>query len=128
MSVDIFGRGSSELSQNVKSIRGPPGVGFKLTSEDQFDIEKKRLCNVGEPLNKEDAVNLKRLQKAIKSVRNEIEEQKIRINALSESFEKHDTFQKFDNQEESQLHARHAENILQLDKRLLALEKIVNNG
>lgn len=129
MSVDIFGRGSSELSQNVKSIRGPPGVGFKITTDDQFDIEKRRLCNVAEPVNKEDAVNLRRLQKALKSVRNEIAEQILRIDTLKRDFEKHESFQLIHNQEESRLHARHAENIFNLEKRLIALEKInTKNG
>lgn len=54
MSIDVFGRhlGSSKVA------RGPPGIGFNLTKSGDFDLEKKRLCNVADPIDKNDAINL----------------------------------------------------------------------
>ena len=50
----MFGR---QLGQN-KDTRGPPGFGFKLTIDDQFDVENKRLCNVADSQEPNDAANL----------------------------------------------------------------------
>ena len=61
MSVDIFGR---HIDQ-AKSAGGPPGVGYKVTTEGQYDIDNKRLCNVAEPNEINDAVNLATLQRII---------------------------------------------------------------
>ena len=54
MSIDVFGRhlGSSKVA------RGPPGIGFNLTKSGDFDLENKRLCNVADPIDKNDAINL----------------------------------------------------------------------
>ena len=62
MSVDVFGRnlGKSEGS------RGPPGVGFKVTIDGHYDIENKKLCNVAEPHQPSDVVNLETLRNIIK--------------------------------------------------------------
>lgn len=54
MSVDVFGR---QLGRTEGS-RGPPGFGFKLTTDNQYDIENKRLCNVAESREPNDAANL----------------------------------------------------------------------
>lgn len=54
MSVDVFGR---QLGRN-EGTRGPPGFGFKLTTDGQYDVENKRLCNVAESREPSDAVNL----------------------------------------------------------------------
>ena len=54
MSVDVFGR---QLGRN-EGTRGPPGFGFKLTIDDQYDVENKRLCNVAESREPNDAANL----------------------------------------------------------------------
>lgn len=54
MSVDVFGR---QLGRN-EGTRGPPGFGFKLTADNQYDVEEKRLCNVAESREPHDAVNL----------------------------------------------------------------------
>ena len=40
------------------SIKGPAGVGFKLTDDGNYDIQNKRIVNVGNPESKNDAVNL----------------------------------------------------------------------
>ena len=43
MSIDIFGRHSKQAGN---SSHGPPGNGFMATSEGNFDIDGKTLCNV----------------------------------------------------------------------------------
>lgn len=62
MSLDVFGRSSN---QSVKSSRGPPGVGFIVTTDGHFDIENKKLCNVAEASEENDAVNLKLLENSL---------------------------------------------------------------
>ena len=61
MSVDIFGRQLGEFtrSHGHSNTRGPPGIGFKLTADNQFDIDEKRLCNIGDPVDENDAISLK---------------------------------------------------------------------
>lgn len=115
MSVDIFGRGSGELSQSVKAVRGPPGVGFKYTDDQQYDVEKKRLCNVAEPIKQEDAVTLRRLL-------NELSELKHMVESLERRHSERIHSQDSKIEGSHNLHARHSELILQLDNRLRALE------
>lgn len=57
----MFGR---QLGRTTGS-RGPPGVGYKLTADDQFDVENKRLRNVATPRDSGDAVNLDTLRKLL---------------------------------------------------------------
>lgn len=61
MSVDVFGRklGRSDGRQ------GPPGVGYKITAEGQYDVEDKRICNLAAANQLKDAVNLETLQRLI---------------------------------------------------------------
>lgn len=54
MSVDVFGR---HLKQ-TEGIQGPPGAGFRFTSDGQYDMEMKKLCNLAVPTDANDAVNL----------------------------------------------------------------------
>ena len=84
MSVDVFGR---QLIQEKEVHRGPPGIGFSLTSEANFDIQNKRLCNVESAINLTDAVNLQSLSDLESKLRDELK-------ALHESFE--DLKKKFD--------------------------------
>lgn len=53
MSVDRFGR----HSRKVRAIRGPKGDGFKLTSDGDYDVEGKRIINLGNPKKYYDAVS-----------------------------------------------------------------------
>lgn len=53
MSVDKFGR----YSRKTKSLRGPKGEGFSLTPDGDYDMQRKRLRNMGEPTDALDAVN-----------------------------------------------------------------------
>lgn len=50
MSVDVFGR-QFMGRPGIKSVssRGPPGKGFKITTNGQYDMDNKRLCNVAHP-------------------------------------------------------------------------------
>ena len=54
MSVDVFGWNLVKSEGN----RGPPGVGFKVTTDGHYDIENKKLCTVAEPQQPSDVVNL----------------------------------------------------------------------
>lgn len=56
MSVDICGRPLATKEGVI--LRGPPGIGFIKTDSGDFNIENKRLCNIGRAVNGEDAVNL----------------------------------------------------------------------
>lgn len=43
---------SNDTSQNQRTkhtTQGPPGVGFQLTQDGNYDIQDKRLTNVGSP-------------------------------------------------------------------------------
>lgn len=60
MSVDKFGRHEGTFASEM--LRGPPGEGFQLTQSGNYDLKRKRLCNLADPLITEDAVNLKTLQ------------------------------------------------------------------
>ena len=62
MSVDVFGRNLKRAGGS----RGPPSVGFKVTSSGQYDIDIKRLCNIAEPKHSGDAVNLDTLQRIVR--------------------------------------------------------------
>lgn len=69
MSVDVFGRsliGPREVQQ------GPPGVGFSLTEDGDFDIENHRLCNVASAVKLTDAANLKDLELLKKDLKKDI--------------------------------------------------------
>ena len=68
MSVDVFGRhiGSEKGSQ------GPPGIGFNLTSKGDFDIGDRKLCNIADPVENSDCVNLKTLREEIKELKEEV--------------------------------------------------------
>ena len=59
MSVDVFGR---SLIRAGEVQQGPSGVGFSLTEDGDFDIEKHRLCNVASAVHLTDAVNLQDLE------------------------------------------------------------------
>lgn len=49
MSLDVFGRALS-------ASKGPPGIGFNLTEDGDFDIQKKRITNVAPPQDFHDCV------------------------------------------------------------------------
>jgi hypothetical protein len=45
----------SRHKKSVKPIKGDPGIGFKLTNDNNYDMETKRLTNVGRPKEYNDA-------------------------------------------------------------------------
>lgn len=65
MSVDVFGRQLSKRAKNSQSQRGPPGIGFRLTSNGQYDIANKRLCNIGNAVEESDAISMKNMNTAL---------------------------------------------------------------
>ena len=65
MSVDAFGRVLKRFKGGGE--RGPPGLGYKLTSDGHFDVDNKKLCNLADPSHAGDAVNLKILKTLIES-------------------------------------------------------------
>ena len=83
MSVDVFGR---SLKNKIKILKGPLGQGFSLTSSEDYDIKGKKLCNVGEPKEINDAVNLNFLKIYIENVKQEIISQNSRL--LNEEIKK----------------------------------------
>lgn len=73
MSVDVFGR---TLIRANQVQRGPPGIGFILTEEGNFDVEKRKLCNVASATDSSDAVtldNLKHIENNIKNLNQSLE-------------------------------------------------------
>ena len=46
----------SRHKKSVKPIKGDPGIGFKLTNDNYYDMETKRLTNVGKPKEDNDAL------------------------------------------------------------------------
>lgn len=54
--VDKFGRNKRVSGNKLLALRGLPGVGFKLTKDNHYDIENKRLKNLGEPIDDHDGV------------------------------------------------------------------------
>lgn len=69
MSIDIFGR---QFRSAETPNRGPPGLGFKLTPNGDFNIENKKLCNVADPESNGDAVNMNTVNKFIETKENAI--------------------------------------------------------
>ena len=61
MSVDIFGR----VLKEAKGVQGPPGIGFELTAEGHYNANYKKLRNLADPVQPNDAVNLNTLKRLI---------------------------------------------------------------
>lgn len=62
--VDVFG---NYLSKSNQSVRGPPGPGYKHTIDGQYDIDKKRLCNIADPIQNTDATSLNSVHKIVEN-------------------------------------------------------------
>lgn len=83
----MFGR--SLVMKKEGFLKGPPGIGFSLTDSGDFNIDSKRLCNVGKSIDGEDAVNLNVLLEHRKSIEIAIESyQEFVKNKLDEEFKK----------------------------------------
>lgn len=95
MSVDVFGR---QLIEKKEIQRGPPGIGFVLTPESQFDIQNKRLCNVSRAIEPTDAVNLENLKSIQEEIKN-LKQLYENLNKALDIFEdqiKHNFLEKFE--------------------------------
>ena len=100
MSVDIFGRSSINKKEII--LKGPPGIGFSLTDSGDFDIQNKRLCNVSDPINNQDAVNLNVFSAHKKFI--EVEQKKFQENILIKITELSDKINEFKIEIKKQLH------------------------
>lgn len=63
--IDKFGRRRQKT--NTLSIRGQTGIGFKLTRDGHYDIQRKRLKNVGDPADSRDSATREYVDKSIKN-------------------------------------------------------------
>ncbi|KAL7297047.1 hypothetical protein TKK_0009475 [Trichogramma kaykai] len=79
MSVDVFGRNLKQVEDHGSRVL-VPAIGFKLTSEGDFDIDNRRLCQIAAPLNSADAVNFETLNFHIGGL----------LDSLAIKWEKHD--------------------------------------
>ena len=64
MNIDVFER---HLDRTAAASRGPLGVGFKVTSDGQYDVDGTILCNVTDAKEQYDAVNLGLVQRIIQN-------------------------------------------------------------
>lgn len=138
MSVDVFGRqlrgGRSEIKSGLPGSRGPPGDGFKLTVDGQYDIDNKRLCNIADPVEENDAVSVKVMQNIVKqeirilhqimsSLRNSIDDHDIMIRSLDAQFEAYSRQQRIEHETIQELAIQNSEVISHLGELLKTLEK-----
>ena len=68
--MGIFNQQSNNQPQQqsfLRGLRGSPGVGFSLTSDGNYDMNNKKLKNVGEGVESSDAVTKHQLETAINS-------------------------------------------------------------
>lgn len=91
MSIDVFGR---HLGSN-KIVKGPPGIGFNLTKQGDFDLENKKLCNIANPVDDKDAVNFKTLQDKLTDESNILWEAFEKIEKRLEALEKEENVYNF---------------------------------
>ena len=82
MSLDVFGRNL----EGTQVSRGPPGLGFNFSPDGNFDMENKRLCNVGEPIDLNDAVSMQTLKSVLQTEMNYLASKLV---VISEAIEKY---------------------------------------
>ena len=70
--IDKFGR--HKVNGKVQLLRGLPGVGFRLTPNDQYDILGKSLTNVANPTNNNDATTKEYVLSEIQKIRFQLTE------------------------------------------------------
>lgn len=139
MSVDVFGRQLTSR-HGVKSVsggrgsRGPPGNGFNITADGQYDIDNKRLCNVANPTEQNDAVTVQVMQSAVQqeirlvyqitsSLRSNVDDHDTMIYALQSELANKLKKQVIDFETVQELITRNSELITHLDDRLRAFER-----
>lgn len=87
MSIDVFGHALTRNEKTKETIQSA----FSLTREGAYDINNKRLSNVGNPINNNDAINLTRLNKEILKLDLRIAMLRDSINELHAEQQKLDT-------------------------------------
>jgi hypothetical protein len=50
-------RSRYKRNKDIKLEKGEPGIGFKLTHDNNYDMDNKRLTNVNKPIESNDAIN-----------------------------------------------------------------------
>ena len=63
--MGIFNQQPHYKQSFTKGIRGAPGIGFNLTSDDNYDMLNKKLVNVGKGTSNSDAITKNQLDTAI---------------------------------------------------------------
>lgn len=74
--------GGRSRKGGARGPRGLPGTGFELTDEEDYDMEGRRLCNVGDPKEPDDAVNLKRAKVMFDEYKGHLSEQFVTLGGL----------------------------------------------
>lgn len=69
MSVDVFGR-----SLKSKTIVLRHSSGLQLTNDGQYDAQARRICNLGNPIDEQDAVTLSTVKKLINAVQANVDQ------------------------------------------------------
>ena len=135
MSIDVFGH---PLNRTAVSNRGPPGpagtpgAGFKLTSDDNYDIQGKRLCNVTKAIDQNVAVDFRLVQRIVlnkirtvyqitSSLRSEIDNNNMLIKILGGSI--NEQLKDLQIETDHDLSLINSEIITQLDARMRDIEK-----
>lgn len=138
MSVDVFGRQLTRKSwakSGLPGSRGPPGDGFKFTIDGQYDIDNKRLCNLADPVEQNDAVSLKVMQNVIQqeirllyqvtsSMRSSIDDHDIMIRSLESDYKSHLQQQRINHETLQDLAIHNSQLIAHLDETLKTLERV----
>lgn len=142
MSVDVFGRQLTSRSVNKHfgggGSRGPPGNGFKMTVDGQYDIDKRRLCNIADPIEQNDAISAQVMQNFVQqelrvnyqmmsSLQNTVDSHDIMIHSLQSKLEDKMKQQliAFDTLQELVTH--NSQLIVHLEDRLRTLKKLSTN-
>lgn len=68
--IDKFGR--QRHHEKIRILQGPPGIGFRLNADGQYDIEGKCLTNLAQPINTKDATSKEYVLSEIHRLRKEI--------------------------------------------------------
>ena len=130
MSIDVFGCHSKRART---AGRGPPGIGFKSTPEGHYNMDNKRLLNVAEAKEQNDAVNLNLLQRLVQqeirtvytvtsSMRKNIDDNNVMIQILNSNISEKLQNLQADAETTQELVYRNSELIIQPDVKLNAFE------
>lgn len=63
--IDKFGRRKQKAK--LLQIRGQTGIGFKLTRDGNYDIQRKKLRNVGDPVDAKDSATCEYVDKRFRN-------------------------------------------------------------